>query len=54
MGLIVKNAVKDAARGFNVGGDFYNALDSEVQNVVKRALGRAKNNGRKTVQARDL
>lgn len=54
MALIVKNAVRDAAKGVNVSGNFYNELDSEVKKLVKKAVKRAKANGRKTVKARDL
>ncbi|RLJ01226.1 MAG: DUF1931 domain-containing protein [Candidatus Aenigmatarchaeota archaeon] len=54
MALIVKNAVKEAAKNVNVSADFYDALDREVQALVKRAVERAKANGRRTVQARDL
>lgn len=54
MAVIVKSAVKDCCKGFNVSADFYDALDKEVQNTIKRASQRAKDNGRKTVQARDI
>lgn len=54
MAVIVKSAVKDCCKGFNVSADFYGALDSSVQNVIKAASKRASANGRKTVQARDL
>ena len=53
--LIVKNAIKDMVKGkANVSADFYGALDSEVNSLVKKALDRAKANNRKTIQARDL
>jgi len=55
MAVIVKNAIKDLVRGkANVSADFYDALDSEVKAIVKKALDRAKANSRKTIQARDL
>ena len=54
MSLIVKNAVKDAVKKCNVGGDFYGALDKMVATKIARAEARAMDNGRKTVQARDL
>ncbi len=55
MALVVKNAVKELVKGkFNIGSDFYKALDAEVKALVKNAAERAKANGRKTIQARDL
>jgi len=55
MALIVKNAIKDLVKGkANISADFYDALDAEVKGLVQKALQRAKANGRKTLQARDL
>lgn len=54
MSLIVKAKIKETAKGMNVSSDFADALNSEVQSMVKRACQRADANGRKTVQARDL
>ncbi|MFB6089307.1 MAG: DUF1931 family protein [Candidatus Aenigmatarchaeota archaeon] len=55
MALIVKNAVKEKVKGtHNVSADFYDALDGKVQELVMEAAKRAKANGRKTIQARDL
>lgn len=51
--LIKKNAVRDAAGDYNVGSDFYQALDEEVEALIERATERAGDNGRKTVKARD-
>lgn len=52
--LIVKAAVKDALGEMNVSSDFYDALDVEVQDLLDDAGRRAEENGRKTVQQRDL
>ncbi|MFC6837356.1 DUF1931 domain-containing protein [Halomarina ordinaria] len=52
--LIVKAAVKDALNDMNVASDFYDALDSEVQELLEDAARRASENDRKTVQPRDL
>lgn len=52
--LIIKAAVRDAVDGLNVGGDFYDELDAEVQALLDDAEHRAQDNGRKTVSARDL
>lgn len=55
MALVVKNAVRNLVKKkANVSGDFYKALDKEVRKTVNGAVKRAKANGRKTVQARDL
>ncbi len=52
--LVVRSKIKDAAKGMNVSGDFADALSSLVDWHIKKACDRAKANGRKTVQARDL
>ncbi len=52
--LIVKAAVKDALGEMNVSSDFYDALDAEVQDLLDDTGRRAQENGRKTVQPRDL
>ncbi|MFC7044212.1 DUF1931 family protein [Halobacteriaceae archaeon GCM10025711] len=52
--LIVKAAVKEALADQNVASDFYDALDAEVQDLLDDAARRAEENGRKTVQPRDL
>lgn len=51
---IVKSAVKDSFDGMNVSADFYDALDSEVEELLEDAARRAEDNDRKTVQPRDL
>ncbi len=52
--LIVKAAVKEALSDKNVSADFYDALDDEVSDLLSDAARRAEENGRKTVQPRDL
>jgi len=52
--LVVKAAVKDALAEKNVAGDFYEALDEEVEELLEEAGARAEANSRKTVQPRDL
>ncbi|MCJ7450354.1 MAG: DUF1931 domain-containing protein [Candidatus Nanohaloarchaeota archaeon QJJ-9] len=52
--VLKKSGVRDAADDVNVGSDFYTALDDKVQELVDRAVERAKENGRKTVKARDV
>ncbi len=52
--LVVKSKIKEYAEGMNVSGDFADALDKEVESLIKKAVERCKANGRKTVQGRDL
>lgn len=52
--VIKKSGVREAAQGVNVGSDFYEELDDRAQELVRRATKRAKENGRKTVKARDV
>ena len=52
--LIVQSAVKEALDENNVAGDFYDALDEEVADLLDEAGARADANDRKTVQSRDL
>jgi histone H3/H4 len=55
MAVVVKSAVRELVKGkFNVGEDFLSALDADVSALVKRAAERAKDNGRKTLKARDI
>jgi len=52
--MVVKNAVRKALKGYRVGSDFFKELDNRVQWKLKRAMERAKANGRKTLRAADL
>ena len=54
--LVVGSKVKEAIKveGCNCAGDLVDALSAEVATTVKKAAGRAKANGRKTVRAADL
>lgn len=52
--LIVKAKIKTAVPGYNVAGDFAEALNEKVEKLVKDAAERAEANGRKTVMAKDL
>lgn len=52
--LVVKAKIKDVAKGYNVAGDFADALSAKVEELVKAACTRAEANGRKTVMAKDL
>jgi len=52
--IVVKSKIKELATGYNVAGDFGDALDEKAKMLVKDAVRRAESNGRKTVMAKDL
>jgi hypothetical protein len=52
--VVVKAKIKEIATGYNVAGDFADALDRKVREMIKTAVKRAEGNGRKTVMAKDL
>jgi len=54
MAYVVKSAVKALLKGMRVGGDFWEELDACISSKVKRAVERAKANGRKTVRGCDV
>ena len=52
--LVIKSKVKDIAEGMSVSSDYCDALNGKVKIIILESVIRAKSNGRKTVQARDL
>ena len=52
--IVVKSKIKDVAGDFNVAGDFAEALDKKVLQLVKDAVERARGNNRRTLMAKDL
>jgi len=52
--LIVKSKIKSAVKDMNVAGDVAEALDKIVAELLNKAAERAKANGRRTLQARDI
>ena len=52
--LVVRSKIKDLAKDMNVAGDFAEALSAKVEELIKEAARRAKDNKRSTVQSRDL
>ncbi len=52
--LVVKSKLKEAVGECNLSGDFAEALDKKVEELVKKAAERAESNNRKTVMAKDL
>lgn len=52
--VVKKSGVRMVAEGVNVGADFYDAVDERAKELVSHAVQRAKDNGRRTVKARDV
>jgi len=52
--IIIKSKIKEAVPELNVAGEVAEALNRKVENLLKEASERAKQNGRRTLQARDL
>lgn len=52
--IISKSKTKEAVKDCNVSGEFYDALDAKVRDLIKNAEKRALANGRKTVRSQDL
>ncbi len=55
MALVIKNKVKELSKSneMRTSNDFIEALDKEVEKLVKSSIKRAKENGRQTLKARD-
>jgi hypothetical protein len=52
--IISKSKTKETIKKCNVSGDFYDALDKKVKELIKESEKRAVANGRKTVRPCDL
>jgi histone H3/H4 len=52
--LIIKSKIKDAVPELNVAGEVAEALNKKVAKLLEEAAERAKQNGRRTLQARDI
>lgn len=54
--LVVQSKVRELFKELdcNTGGDAVDALNAEVERIIKRAVERTKENGRKTVKAADI
>jgi len=52
--LVVKSSIRSQLKGMRASGDFFKALDEKVAWKLKRAIERAKGNGRKTLRGVDL
>ncbi|MBN1502717.1 DUF1931 domain-containing protein [Candidatus Woesearchaeota archaeon] len=54
MSLVARSRIKEIVGDFNIGSDFFPALDREVENIITKAVMRAKENKRRTLMARDI
>jgi hypothetical protein len=54
MAYVVKSAVRGLIKGMRVSGDFFKGLDALIARRCKRAVERAKGNGRKTLRGIDV
>lgn len=54
MSLVVRSQIKELVGELNVAGDFADALEKKVLQLVKDACARAEANGRKTIMAKDV
>lgn len=55
--LVVQSKVREYLKGqgdYNIGSDLVGAVSGRVEEVLQSAARRAKDNGRKTIQARDV
>jgi histone H3/H4 len=52
--IISKARTKEAVKECNVSGEFYDALDAKVRELIAQAEKRAVANGRKTLRPQDL
>jgi len=55
--LVVQSKVREHIKGlgdFNIGSDLMEAVSTKVEDLLQAATRRASDNGRKTIQARDV
>jgi histone H3/H4 len=52
--LIVKSKIREAVDGINVAGDVAEALNKKAEQLLQEGVARAKANGRRTLQGRDI
>lgn len=52
--IIIKSKIKNVVKDLNVAGEVADALNRKVLKILDDASERAKANGRRTLQARDL
>ena len=54
IGLIIKSKIKSAVPDMSVSGNVAERLNEKVKELLAEAAKRAKANGRRTLQAKDL
>jgi len=54
MYLVTKAQVKEIVGDISISEEFYPALNAEVERIIKTAMRRAQQNGRRTIMARDV
>lgn len=54
MKLIINSNIKEAVPEMQVAAEVADALNKKVEDILKKAEGRAKANNRRTIFARDL
>jgi histone H3/H4 len=52
--LIIKAKIREACGDMSVATDFIDSLNEKVNDLVKKAIWRAKENGRRTVMGKDV
>jgi histone H3/H4 len=52
--LIIKAKIREACGDMSVASDFVDTLNERVSEMVKKAIWRAKENGRRTVMGKDV
>jgi histone H3/H4 len=54
MTLVVKTQIREFIKEMNVSNDFLIGVEKELEEIIKKAIERAKANNRRTLYARDL
>lgn len=54
MALVVKSSIRKYLDGLNLGEDLGIELERKIDEMLRKAVERARANGRRTVYARDL
>ncbi len=52
--LVVNSNIRKVAKNINIASDVPAALNKKMEQIIKEAIQRAKANGRKTLQGRDI
>ncbi len=52
--IIIKSKIKSACPDLQIAGEVPDALNKKVKQILDEAVQRAKANGRRTLQARDI